>query len=831
MGFLDGYRVIDLTDHRGAMAGRILADLGADVVVVEPTGGSSERHSLGDHADPSAFARLVWTVHSHNKRSIVCDWRTQEGRQILEQLCDVADIVLVTGSPADLAADGLQFGSLGQSNRRLIHVTMSPYGLAGPRANFVDSDLAIWAASGTLGKNSFLGRRPIRIGAANQAYYHGAVDAVVGALLALAERADSGLGQHVDISFQQSLVIGNLYHGLFSLVNDLGGSTGNALSIFPNTWKTKDGYVQFPLTSGQASGHFTNRFFDWVRERGQLPSDLVLPDWSDMPQTSGSGLSPSGTPLSVDDANGFGEAAQKHLVAFLLEFFLTTETDQLLDAAVAKRLLLSPILSMAEIARNEHYRARGVFVPTKDPRAASPTVIGPFAVIRPDAFVNHGSIGDPGSSTAAVFKSWGDQAGRAPRRPVDEVERPRSKPLEGLKVADFSWVFAGPAIGRVLADYGATVVRVESGQRVDLARSLSPFVNGQVNLEDSAFAADVNAGKLSLALDLSTDAGRRIAAKLVDWADVVLESFTPGQMKKWGLDYETISRRRPDIIMLSTCLMGNDGPLASMAGFGSGGSALGGIHYVTGWPDKLPTGFAGPYTDMVAPRHSLIALLAALDRRRSTGKGSYIDVSQAVTGLHFMGPEYARYAADGFVTERNGNADPIIAPNDTYPCAANPSDGTSRYVSISIRSDDQWSILYSVLGLTGIDDLKQAGVRARFDAAARIYEAISVATLQHTATDVEALLQKTGIAAHVVLLGADLSRDPQLIEREHFIPLEHPRRGASYAESTRIRLSATPGKPTRLGPDLGEHEHQVLTELLGFAEDEVQSFRDGGALR
>lgn len=408
---------------------------------------------------------------------------------------------------------------------------------------------------------------------------------------------------------------------------------------------------------------------------------------------------------------------------------------------------------------------------------------------------------------------------------------PTDKPLEGLKVADFSWVLAGPSVGRVLADYGATVVHVESRRRVDLARSLSPFVNGEMTLETSAFAGDVNAGKLGLALDLSVPAAQPVAAALVDWADVVVESFTPGTMRKWGLDYAAVSSRRSDLVMVSTCLMGNAGPLAPLAGYGSGGSALGGIHYVTGWPDKPPTGFTGPYTDMVAPRFALIALLAALERRRRTGEGAYIDISQAAAGLQFMGLEFAQFATHGHVAERAGNTDPILFPNDTYPCADAVGDKSARYIAISVRSDEEWRALHEFLALEGVDDLKQASLKARFAAAERIDEAIAAATARLSAAEVQARLQARSIAAHIVLTGDDLPVDPQLVARDQFIPVDHPRRGRSYVESTRIRLSRTPGRPERAGPDIGEHEEPILIDLLGFSPAAVSALRASGALQ
>lgn len=398
----------------------------------------------------------------------------------------------------------------------------------------------------------------------------------------------------------------------------------------------------------------------------------------------------------------------------------------------------------------------------------------------------------------------------------------RKLPLAGLKVADFSWVLAGPTVGRMLADYGATVVRVETPDRLDLARSLSPFTNGEVRPDNSGLASDVNAGKLGLALDMNKPAERAVAYRLAHWADIVLESFSPRTMQKWGLDYESLRAENPAIIMLSTCLMGNFGPYSQMAGFGSAGSCLSGIHYVTGWPDLLPSGFSGPYTDFTAPRFSLVGLLAALDRRRKTGEGAYIDISQVETGLHFMAMEILEHSISGKIAERNGNRDREFVPNNVYSCR-NAADGSARFVAISVRNDVDWRALVTTLRLAGLDDLASAGLAERRQAEQQIDAAIAAAVADRTAEDVEALLQAAGIPAHVVQTGVDLAQDGQLAARGHFVKVTHPRRGPTWVESTRIRLSATPGAPQGAGPDIGEHQTYVLRDLLKLSDEEIEA--------
>ena len=264
----------------------------------------------------------------------------------------------------------------------------------------------------------------------------------------------------------------------------------------------------------------------------------------------------------------------------------------------------------------------------------------------------------------------------------------RSLPLEGLKVADFSWVVAGPVVGRALADFGATVVRIESGTRIETARMMQPFYRGEAGRENSALYGDCNAGKYGLALDLKTSEGRGVARDLVAWADVVAESYAPGQMARWGLDYASIRTVNPSVVMLSTSLMGQTGPSARLAGYGNIGASVSGYQDLVGWPDQLPIGPFGPYTDYVGPRFSLVILLAALDHRRRTGEGCHIDLAQSEIGVFLLSPQLADYFDRGTVAQRRGNRDEQFAPHGVYPCLA--EQGRDRFVAIAVCDDAQW---------------------------------------------------------------------------------------------------------------------------------------------
>ena len=266
-------------------------------------------------------------------------------------------------------------------------------------------------------------------------------------------------------------------------------------------------------------------------------------------------------------------------------------------------------------------------------------------------------------------------------------------PLQDVKVLDLMWVMAGPMATRVLADYGATVIHVESTRHIDTVRTITPFHDGEPGVENSGLYETINAGKLGITLNLSHPEGRAVVLDLVRWADVVTESFSPKAMRAWGLDYDTLRHVKPDIIMISSCLMGQNGPLAQFAGFGNLAAAISGYSNITGWPDRPPAGPFLAYTDTVAPRFSAATILAALDYRRRTGMGQYIDQSQAESALHFMGPALLDYTVNGRTLDRMGNRDVHMAPHGVYACA-----GEDRWVAIAAVTPDHWQTLCEVIG-------------------------------------------------------------------------------------------------------------------------------------
>ncbi|HEV3112183.1 MAG TPA: CoA transferase [Candidatus Binataceae bacterium] len=400
------------------------------------------------------------------------------------------------------------------------------------------------------------------------------------------------------------------------------------------------------------------------------------------------------------------------------------------------------------------------------------------------------------------------------------------RPLSGVRICDFTWAMAAPMATRILADFGATVVRIEPHNRYDAARTQPPFLNNEQGAENSAMWSNCDAGKLSIVLDLARPSARRVVLDLVRWAGVAMESFSPGTMRKWELDYESLRQVRPDLIMLSSSLMGQDGPMADYAGWGYMGAAMAGFHQVTGWTDRDPSGPFHSYTDYVVPRMTALALIAALDHRRLTGEGQFIDFSQVEAAIHFLAPAYLDHSVNGRAMPPMGNRDLNFAPHGVYPCA-----GDDRWIAVVCENDAQWQALCKVLQLPELKrDPRFTLLSARLAHAEELDRIVAGWTSTLDQYQAEAMLQAAGVPSSAVQNSAELSQDPQLAHRGHFVQVNHPLHGTIFVESPPIRLSLTPGSIQSAAPILGGDTQHVLADILGYNEEQITELAADGAL-
>lgn len=389
--------------------------------------------------------------------------------------------------------------------------------------------------------------------------------------------------------------------------------------------------------------------------------------------------------------------------------------------------------------------------------------------------------------------------------------------LTGVNILDFMWAMAGPGSTRILADYGATIVRIESTTRFDAVRMVGPFHDKQPGPNSSGLYNNMNAGKLPVTLNLSKPESREVILDLVRWADVVTESFSPKAMSEWGFDYESLKEIKPDIIMLSTCLMGQTGPHSHFAGFGNLAAAVSGFYDPTGWPDRDPAGPFGAYTDYIAPWYNAAAILAALEHKHQTGQGQHIDLSQAEAALHFLAPFLLDQTVNGRTRSRMGNRDMNFAPHGVYEAA-----GEDRWIAIGVETDDQWRSLCEVINRPDLGtDERLATVEGRLANQDELDNAMNQWTRQFDPHVAEQRLQAKNVPASAVVNIHELYEDKQLRHRQHFVDLEHPDFGKTTVEGSRFRFSRTPARVSGKAPTLGRENQHVLENILGYDEDKI----------
>jgi benzylsuccinate CoA-transferase BbsF subunit len=390
--------------------------------------------------------------------------------------------------------------------------------------------------------------------------------------------------------------------------------------------------------------------------------------------------------------------------------------------------------------------------------------------------------------------------------------------LKGVKVVEFAAFAAGPAVGKHLADHGATVVHIESRARLDGFRAhYPPYKDNIHGLNRSGLFALCNNDKLDITLNLKkAPQATELAKRIVAWSDVVIENFSPGTMARLGLDYQSLKQIKPDLVMLSSSNLGQTGPHAHHAGFGSQLSSLAGFTHLTGYPDGSPQILYGPYIDYIAVAYGAVAILAALDYKRRTGKGNYIDTAQYETGLQYLAPILLDYKVNGKVASRNANRDPSASPHGAYPCK-----GDDQWCVLSVYSESEWTALCGAMGNPGwTGDTKFSSHESRKANEDDLDRRIGEWTIGFTAQEVMEKLQSAGVRAGVVNTMKEVYSDPQLAQRPQWVELEHPEIGTMHYQRPPFLLTKTPPGPSRRDPLLAENNEFFYKDLLGLSQQE-----------
>lgn len=790
---LTGLRVLDLAGAPGIYGSKLLADLGADVVRIEPPSGDPLRQVGPFFRDqPGPGHSLSFAYYNTSKRSIELDLEQESGRDQFRRLAAVADIVHEAEPPGAMARLGIGYTDVVGSNPGLIWTSVTPFGQEGPRAGWKANDLVAMAAGGVLYLNGFPGKRPLQA-PLEQAYNLGGVAAVTGSLIALNHRARTGRGQFVDVSLQAAVAT--------ATENTLGFWDVNGVIRMRLGARGFQGHEQLHrCKDGWVVGFYGNRWenvLSWAEEVGIANDEWRDPRWFDRNERES----------NVDMVN--------QMVNELLAVQTMAEIEK---KARERRIAIQPANRIPDLLTDPQLAFRGYWtaVPHDD---LGTTLTYPGAPFQSSSgfWRMRSRAPRPGEHTEEVLAEWGRAA---PVETVLDTEQsagaPPVPPLAGIRIVDFTQSVTGPLATRTLADHGAEVIKIEWGRRPDGIRlMIVPRPTGNRSVNVSATWNNFNSSKRDITLNLNLPAARDFVRRLISIADIVVDNYGVDPMPKWGFSYDEVRAIRPDVIMARSSVMGRSGPKNGTVGFGYGIAAVSGWNSLMGFPDEPPLGMGPAYPDTTANcHHFLVAILTALEHRRRTGQGQYIDLAQFESTISWLGPAILDYTVNGRVQQPSANRHPDYSPHGVYPTA-----GEDRWIAIAVNNES-WEAFKQVAASAGLDDPRFETHAGRKEAEDDLDVRIGGWTATLDGRDLAARLQAANVAAAALANGEDLIEDPQLAHRGHYVQIEHPEAGLRRWERYAFSLTGTPGTPHR-SPLLGEHNDWAFAELLGLDEEQV----------
>jgi crotonobetainyl-CoA:carnitine CoA-transferase CaiB-like acyl-CoA transferase len=843
-GALQGLKVLEISGEMADYCGLLLAGMGADVVKIEPREGSPSRRIgpfAGDLPDPERS--LFFWNYNRDKRSVVLDLESTDGRAALMRLLEGTD-VLLCGHLDELARfTGMDIAALGERFPALVTARITPFGDSGPWKDFKGSDIVHLALGGVMmncgydpGPTCRYDVPPI----APQAFHASHIaceQALVGILAALVARDVTGLGQDVSCAVHTAVAT-STEMDLMNWVMRAAAQhrqTCRHSSELPNRAsplaQTKDGRwnLGWMVTAGDESNLV--RFLD---EYG-MACDLQPPDGQRDPKARDV---PGATPFDEHKAHVF-EVVQRFVRCFLYR-------DLPWHAAQEHGLMWAPLRKPHENLDDPHWQARGSYAFIEHPELGRslPYPGGKWlsTATRWQARRRAPSLGE---HTEQVLSEARPQAKAQARRPFAGEPRlsARGRPfaLQGVRILDFSWFLASAGGTRMVTALGAECLKVEWKANADSRMGANAPAGGRdarraatgplpgVNLpEMGGHFNHKNAGKRGLSLNIRDPRGLEIARKLVAISDVVAEGFSPGVMERWGLGYAAMKSIRPDIVYVQQSGMGAQGAYGRMRTVGPIAAAFTGLSEMSGLPEPAPpAGWGYSYLDWIGAYSFAQAILAGLLHRNRTGEGQWIDASQCESDLMVCGVNVLEWALKRREWKRSGNRSPYVpaAPHGAYRCR-----GDDRWIAIACFTEQDWYAFVRTSGHTALAlDARFATLAARLDHQDELDACVQQWTSTQDAYACMAALQAAGVSAGVCQTTEDrCEHDPQLAHEDWMTEVTAPRIGTWPVAEMPFRLSRTPshmgGLPVRGAPLYGEDNDYILGELLGYSTAAIRAF-------
>jgi benzylsuccinate CoA-transferase BbsF subunit len=823
-GALAGINVVELGQLVSApYCGKLFSDFGARVVKVEPPDGDQARRwgpfpDDEPHPEKSGLFQFLNT----NKLGVTLDVDADAGREAFLGLVAGADVLIENNPPALMRARGLDFATLAEVNPDLVMISITPFGQTGPYSSWHGYDLNAFHLSAA--GHRYCGRpgeAPLEHGTFSADFY-GAATAAAWGLASVIGREVVGGGQLVDVSCAEAVAatfVGGQTIGGYAQnhIFDSRSGIGMGLSAPAAIVACQDGHVWMLVLE-------TGQWRSLVRAMGD-------PEWAQLDM--------------FDDMVVRGQ--NKDLIYTLVgEWAMQRGKMEIMACCQAEGAPVTAVLTVGEAAELEHLRERGYLIELEHPVLGTIGDLGaPFKLPASPGGPRTGApllgehndlvLGDrePGREVAAGGGRAVLRGALATSTTIPATARPAGDdavpkhgapaPLEGVRVANFGWVWAGPMVGQTLAFLGAEVYKIESQARLDMSRTIPPFAEGIKGMNRSLSHHAGWAGNGSVTLNLKTPEGLALARQLIAECDVVIENFSPGVMERFGMGYQDLVEVKSDIIMFSMPAAGLTGPMRSIRTYGMSLASLTGLDSITGYVDGPPIPMENAYSDPYNGIMGAYSILVALQHRRRTGEGQHIDYSQQEAVMQLVGPAFMDYAMNGRVGGPLGNRHPLgaAAPHGVFPCA-----GDDRWVSIVVTGDEEWNGLVAAgPGTAWATDPRFARHADRLANIEDLHDQISSWTVGFDDRDLAARLQGHGVAAAPVLNVGDLLDDPHYRARGTFVEVHHPAGFdetiyGAYVKTSRTTASVEPG------PVLGRDNEHVFLDLLGMARDRFDQLVD-----
>ena len=783
MAALQGLRVLDLGDGIAApFCARLLADGGAEVIRIA----SPARENRANIGSLEAFLQ-------QNKQRCLLDLASDDGREALRRLSATADVVVESSRPGTMAALGLGYDALAAGNPGLVLVSITEFGQTGPYRHYASDHLAISSLGGWACTFGDTDREPLQVGFPVM-YYMAGIYGAIGALAALRGRGVDGRGQHVDVSSHEVCLNMLSYPQVLEQYGCPPLRRNFSASLQTFYVETRDGWI--------ALNHLSP---------GQWESTCIM----------------LGLPHLAQDPTLLSDMEKKRSIVpeFMAAAKEWAKEKTQMEAFYAAQQLQIPAgipFTARDLIDCDQFRAREFMIRSVQPGLGE--FMQPCAPFRSSSLrIDRRPAATGDDIDPEALRPVGRQA---PLRATKRDAAAARDLLAGVRVADLTHYRSGPTGTSLLGGLGADVIKVEAVQRPDGFRFFNTSNPGDpLFYEMGSYFNASNTNKRGITLDLNSPRGKELFAQLIAKSDLVIDNFSPRVMGNLGFDYARLKEINPRIIMISMSCFGQSGPWRDFVGFGYVFDQIAGAAAVSGYAGGPPTHMMAA-SDVTSGVMAVYAALLALADRERTGQGQFIDLSQVESLAFLLGPEIIECQVSGGERPRMGNHDPDCSPHNVYPCS-----GEDEWVSISVESDEQWVALAGVMGRPEwLRDERFAGRAARKRHEAQLDRDIGEWTRRQTKRGVMERLQALGIASAAVLKPMELLDDPQLEARGMHRKLARKYVGEHRYPGFPLRFPDAVCEQRSAAPTLGQHNGEVLGDLLGVTPEELEALRQSGVI-